>query len=311
MIRSLIFQFVAILPFAVAFSPATISRATTSCLARHQVVHDVAGTSVTMNIQRRASSLTISMTSSDDATSESVPRKKRKRKDGKQFSPPTADVIDEESESSTSAPKAEEKKEEEQQSVAATSEPRKTSVVMKVRDIRDVISGAPEATTFEENDSYIDDDDDELADDEEWEYYDVDEDGNEIIVSNEEVMKEATIDRRSDDDSLEQLLADARSMRASSSSSDGKSPSSSANEESSIKDKVFDAISTIVTIDFFVVIGLLVWFLAGIFCSTVLKDDTVQIAFNMNFEKVTQPALGILMIGSIAGSLGNKDEEEE
>jgi hypothetical protein len=31
----------------------------------------------------------------------------------------------------------------------------------------------------------------------------------------------------------------------------------------------------------------------------------------MNFEKVTQPALGILMIGSIAGSLGNKDEEEE
>ena len=311
MIRYLFLQFVAILPFAVAFSPATISRATTSCLARHQLHDNIASASVTMNIQRRASSLTISMASSDDATSQSVPRKKRKRKDGKQFSPLTADVIDEESESSTSAPKAEEKKEEEQQSIAATSGSKKTSVVMKVRDIRDVISGAPETTTDEEDDSYIEEDaDDELADDEEWEYYDVDEDGNEIIVSNDDAfMKEATIDRRSDDDSLEQLLADARSMRAS--SSDGKSTSSSAEGESSIKDKVFDAISTIVTIDFFVVIGLLVWFLAGIFCSTVLKDDTVQIAFNMNFEKVTQPALGILMIGSIAGSLGNKDEEEE
>lgn len=307
MITSLFLQFVTILPFALAFSPATISRATTSC---HQV-HDIASASVTMNIQRRASSLTISMTSSDDATSQSVPRKKRKRKDGKQFSPPTADVIDEESESSTSVPKAEEtQKEEEQQSIAATTGPKKTSVVMKVRDIRDVISGAPETTTDEEDDPYIEEDaDGELADDEEWEYYDVDEDGNEIIVSNDAVMKEATIDRRNDDDSLEQLLADARSMRAS--SPDGKSPSSSAEEESSIKDKVFDAISTIVTIDFFVVIGLLVWFLAGIFCSAVLKDDTVQIAFNMNFERVTQPALGILMIGSIAGSLGNKDEEEE
>ena len=52
---------------------------------------------------------------------------------------------------------------------------------------------------------------------------------------------------------------------------------------------MFNTISTIVTIDFFVFIGLLVWFLAGNFCSYVLKDDTVQIALNMNFERVTQP----------------------
>jgi hypothetical protein len=232
---------------------------------------------------------------SDDTASKSDSRKKRKRKDGKRFSPPLSDVMIDETESSTSGKKEEE---------IATSEPKNTSVVMKVRDIRDVISGAP-VETLEEEEEYDDEDDDELADDEEWEYFDVDDDGNEIILS-DDVARDRTTD-----DSMKQLLTDARRMRASSSANvDGKFPSSSAEEETSIKDKVFDVISTIVTIDFFVVIGLLVWFLAGIFCSTVLKNDTVQIAFNMNFEKITQPALGILMIGSIAGSLGNKDKEE-
>lgn len=107
---------------------------------------------------------------------------------------------------------------------------------------------------------------------------------------------------RARDESLEQLLADARSMRASS--------AEPAIEETPVRDAIFGAISTIVTVDFFVVIGLLLWFLAGIFCSTVLGSDTVQIAFNMNFERVTQPALGILMIGSVAGSFGAKEEEE-
>ena len=177
---------------------------------------------------------------------------------------------------------------------------------MKVRDIRDIVSGAPEPIEQNDTEGYFEEDDDEeLADDEEWEYYDVDEDGNEIILSNDDTSTD-----RTGDDSLEQLLADARSMRASSSESDGKSLGAT-EEESSIKDKIFDAISTIVTIDFFVVLGLLAWFLLGIFCSYVLKDDTVQIAFNMNFERLTQPALGILMIGSIAGSLGNKEEEED
>jgi Mn2+/Fe2+ NRAMP family transporter len=102
---------------------------------------------------------------------------------------------------------------------------------------------------------------------------------------------------------MEQLLADARKMRSASKAVEEK--------EKTAKDTVFEIISTIVTIDFFVVVALLVWFLAGIFCSSVLKDDTVQIAFNMNFERVTQPALGILMIGSVAGSLGKKENEED
>ena len=78
-----------------------------------------------------------------------------------------------------------------------------------------------------------------------------------------------------------------------------------------MKETIFDILSTIVTIDFFVVLALLAWFLAGIFCSYVLKDDTVQIAFNMNFQAVTQPALGILMIGSVAGQAFGKEEKEE
>lgn len=285
--RTLSLEILAALPFALAFSPTAIHRPSSRAIISNNLV-DV---SVISNIHGRRAASMISMASDDDAASSqpSAPRKKRKRKDGQKFSPPPAsDVTEEEALDEVAA-------------AAVPEEPKETSVVMKVRDIRDIVSGAPEP--IEEEEYVEDDDDDELADDEEWEYYDVDEDGNEIILNDDKPSD------RTGDDSLEQLLADARSMRASSTESDGKSVSTE--EETSIKDKIFDVISTIVTIDFFLVLGLLAWFLLGIFCSYVLKDDTVQIAFNMNFEKLTQPALGVLMIGSIAGSLGNKDEEED
>lgn len=212
-----------------------------------------------------------------------TPRKRRKRKDGQQWR--VEDVQD-----------------------TQTTTPKENVVVMQVRDIQDVVSGEPEApvkvvdervTVKKEEILYDDDDDDELADDEEWEYFDVDQDGNEIIASEEQQQNRG----RGQDESIEQLLADARSMR--------KSSSKVVDEETPLKEKILEAVANIVTVDFFVVIALLLWFLAGIFCSYVLKDDTVQIAFNMNFERVTQPALGILMIGSALGALGNKDEEEE
>ncbi|KAL7501269.1 hypothetical protein ACHAWT_011074 [Skeletonema menzelii] len=288
--RTISIEILAALPIALAFSPTAIHRPTSCSIIRNNNLVDV---SVISNIHGRGASSMISMASDDDAASSqsSVPRKKRKRKDGQNFSPPpTSDVTDE---SST------------EEAAAVSGEPKKTSVVMKVRDIRDIVSGAPEPIEQDDEEEHDEDDDEDLADDEEWEYYDVDEDGNEIIVSNDDKISD-----RTGDDSLEQLLADARSMRASSSTeSDGRSLATE--EETSVKDKFFDVISTIVTIDFFLVLGLLAWFLLGIFCSYVLKDDTVQIAFNMNFEKLTQPALGILMIGSVAGSLGNKDEEED
>ena len=291
-------EILAALPLALAFSPTPIGRPSRPI----PIIHNLVDVSASYVNRRRLSSA-INMAADDDAVplQSSASKKKRKRKDGKKFSPPsTADAVDE-----SSSTQVEEKVDANEEIIAAaTEEVKKTSVVMKVRDIRDVVSGVPESSEFEEEeyDDVDDEDDDELADDEEWEYYDVDEDGNEIILPNEEIATRKT------DDSLEQLLADARNMRASD-TTDGKSVSTE--EESSTKDKIFDVISTIVTIDFFLVIGLLAWFLAGIFCSAVLKDDTVQIAFNMNFEKLTQPALGVLMIGSIAGSFGKKDEEEE
>jgi len=288
-------EILAALPFALAFSPTAVRRSSPCSIIRH----NLADVSVINNIHGRSASLTVNMASDDEAASSqsSAPKKKRKRKDGQKFSPPRAsDVTDDNS--------VEEAADEVIAAAAEPEEPKKTSVVMKVRDIRDIVSGAPEpAEVEEEEEVYVDDDeeDDELGDDEEWEYYDVDEDGNEIIVSNDDKTSD-----RTGDDSLEQLLADARSMRASTDRD-----AQPTEEETPIKDKIFDVISTIVTIDFFVVIGLLAWFLLGIFCSSVLKDDTVQILFNNNFERVTQPALGILMIGSVAGSFGEKDEEEE
>ena len=214
------------------------------------------------------------------------PRKRRKRKDGQQFSPPSASTTITEKNDDVVEVVEVEAEEDNVQDTQTT--PKENVVVMQVRDIQDVVNGAPEApkvieerATVKREEVFDDDDDDELADDEEWEYYDVDEDGNEIIVSEEQQQYRG---RGGQDESIEQLLADARSMRKSSSKD-----YDVVDEETPLKEKILGVVANIVTVDFFVVIALLLWFLAGIFCSYVLKDDTVQIAFNMNFERVTQP----------------------
>lgn len=250
--------------------------------ARGRVAHFRALSDVTpMRPRGFASLCEMASDGSGEVAGAEPPRKRRKRKDGKQFSPATAAESD-----ADAVDDADPEPEDTADQVVPTA-PKENVVVMQVRDIRDVVSGVPEPEppVAEVVVEYDDDEDEELADDEEWEYYDVDEDGNEIIVSEDEG------DGRVKDDSLEQLLADARRMRASSSAatSDGQSQMTDGEDGSSMKDTIFEVISTIVTIDFFVVIGLLVWFLAGIFCSTVLGNDAVQIAFNMNFERVTQP----------------------
>jgi len=86
-------------------------------------------------------------------------------------------------------------------------------------------------------------------------------------------------------DSLEQLLEDARRMKEAESGGDGRESGTSNNilsdeQGTGLKETIRNVLSTIVTADFFVVCGFLLWFLAGIFCSSILKDDTVQIAFN-------------------------------
>ncbi|CAB9500353.1 expressed unknown protein [Seminavis robusta] len=110
------------------------------------------------------------------------------------------------------------------------------------------------------------------------------------------------------DDSLLRLLEDAKEMQA----LEDTSAVSTGEEdgEFSLPDTLRKVVSTIVTVDFFIVFAFLLWFLAGIFCSYILKDDTVQIAFNQQFQPLVQPALGILMIASVAGSFLDKDEEE-
>jgi hypothetical protein len=88
------------------------------------------------------------------------------------------------------------------------------------------------------------------------------------------------------DDSLQQLLEDARRMeeeRKGLSSSSGVSDALSDEDGTEIKETIRNVLSTIVTADFFVVCGFLLWFLAGIFCRAVFNDDTVQIAFNSKF----------------------------
>jgi hypothetical protein len=80
------------------------------------------------------------------------------------------------------------------------------------------------------------------------------------------------------DDSLAALLNDARRMQE-----EEDDVEVEIDEVGDLKAKIRNALSTVVTADFFVVLAFLVWFLSGIFCSSVLKDDTVQIAFNSKF----------------------------
>ena len=88
--------------------------------------------------------------------------------------------------------------------------------------------------------------------------------------------------------SFEQLLEDAKKMQEQEleDKKDDDSNSSSLinalgdSDGTSIKSVVGDALSALVTADFFLVCAFLVWFLVGIFCSSVLKNDFVQIQFN-------------------------------
>eukprot|EP00529_Nitzschia_sp_RCC80_P031854 CAMPEP_0113463530 /NCGR_PEP_ID=MMETSP0014_2-20120614/12701_1 /TAXON_ID=2857 /ORGANISM="Nitzschia sp." /LENGTH=354 /DNA_ID=CAMNT_0000355519 /DNA_START=33 /DNA_END=1097 /DNA_ORIENTATION=- /assembly_acc=CAM_ASM_000159 len=116
--------------------------------------------------------------------------------------------------------------------------------------------------------------------------------------------------------SFEQLLEDAKKMKEQELEDDDDDNSSPAfinalgdSEGTGIKSAIGNALSTLVTADFFLVCAFLVWFLVGIFCSSVLKNDFVQIQFNNNFERLVQPALGVLMIASIGSNFFAENEE--
>lgn len=128
--------------------------------------------------------------------------------------------------------------------------------------------------------------------------------------TSEKSMDVSSFQGRPMDASLDQLLEDARLMTEEEKDAKREGGVFSDEEGTGVKEVIGNTLSTIVTVDFFVVCGFLAWFLLGIFCSYILKDDTIQIAFNNQFERLVQPALGILMIAALGGNFF-KDKEEE
>jgi hypothetical protein len=116
------------------------------------------------------------------------------------------------------------------------------------------------------------------------------------------------------DDSLKMLLADARKMQKDTDTELQEAidnGTAADNTNKSVPKTVRNVISTIITVDFFVVCGFLLWFLVGIVARSVADNDTIQIAFNNQFATLVQPAIGILMVGSVAGAVFPGEEGEE
>ena len=111
---------------------------------------------------------------------------------------------------------------------------------------------------------------------------------------------------RDSDDSLKELLEDAKKMRLQKGEPDLESQAADL-----VGLTVKGFISNILLVDFVAVILFLLWFLVGAFSSAVFKQDAIQLAFNGIFEPIVQPALGILMLGSVAGGLLGKDNGDE
>jgi len=267
--------------------------------------------------------------SSSSSSSSDTTNKRRKRKDGKNVVPSQKDTTAATATNIDNSPSMEKNTASMNPSSIQEKDAPK-QVTMQIMDVRDVVSGkstmnAPSnpdrSNTFEKdtnnlNDNDVDDDDDE--EEEEYEYYYEDENGNEIVLDTVKSVSSSTkktptssftSSSSSSSSSLDDILADARRLRQE--QKDAIASGAPDPEELSIPKLLKGAISNIVTVDFFLVCGLLAWFLGGIFCSYVLKDDTVQIAFNMQFERVVQPALGILMIGAAAGAVFKEPSEDE
>jgi hypothetical protein len=154
-------------------------------------------------------------------------------------------------------------------------------------------------------------DDEELADDEEWEYYDDDdEDENDMMAQLLKDARQMSLEPTSELDQgggffqniLGGFFNDAETKVAATAGRE---------QEGAVKSTMRNVLSTIVTIDFFVVCGFLLWFLAGIVVRSTTGNDAVQIAFNNQFATLVQPALGVLMLGVIAGGTIFKEEDEQ
>jgi cobalamin biosynthesis Mg chelatase CobN len=239
-----------LLAAASAFSPRSFARPT-----RWQI--ESSTPSLASSLSRRQSSF-LFQSSSDDAdksggASTSKRRKKRVKRKNEQ-----------------SEDSSESKSSQTQSSTSSEVKPREDdSVNMQVTDVRDLVGGrsssaassssSPKATSTSDASPTA-----------------------ASSASSSSSSQTASSNDSSEQDSLERILQDAREMQA----LETKEAGSSYDEEGgelSVQESFRKILSTVVTVDFFVVCGFLLWFLLGIFCSYILKDDAVQIAFNRKF----------------------------
>lgn len=261
--------------------------------------------------------------SSNDENTVAQPRRRR-RKDGKNV----ASIQQQQQQQGVAdaTPPEAEAKEEKPSVVEEDSSADQKPVQMEVMDVRDLMAKgantnknavtAPPSETADdqddddeyedeyEDDEYEDEDEDDEDDDDddEYEYYFVDDSGKEVIVGDDFGTSLAG----SSGELTGSLLDDARAMREF-------EPTSNDDEESfKLREVVIQALSYLVTADFFFVVFLLLWFFVGIFSAKVLGDDGIYLYFAGLFEPVVQPALGILILGAgLSGVFGKKDEEAE
>ena len=86
----------------------------------------------------------------------------------------------------------------------------------------------------------------------------------------------------------------------------------SAEEEGGIMKTVKNGFAALLIADFFVVIGFLVWFIAATVQREITGNNFLLERFQDFFQPVLQPALGLLMLGSVAsGVSGNNEDKKE
>mmetsp|Transcript_33936 Transcript_33936/g.44772 ORF Transcript_33936/g.44772 Transcript_33936/m.44772 type:complete len:244 (-) Transcript_33936:547-1278(-) len=101
----------------------------------------------------------------------------------------------------------------------------------------------------------------------------------------------------------EQLLADIAAFKKA-------APVKEEVEEGAM-DRAKDIFSTVLVFDFFVVLGLLGWFLIGVVAKYAFGNTEVIGSFRSSFDLVVQPAIGVLMMGTLAGAAMSKLNEED
>jgi hypothetical protein len=242
----------------------------------------------------------------DASASASRPKRRVRRRKESDAGDASSDDTNADSSSSTSA--EETAAPPEAAAPAADLKPREAAKPMQVRDIRDLVPGGRASSTETPSGSSVPEQSDTSASSP----------SSTQAAPTKSMYVSAGAGSNSEntgnlDDSLKMLLADARKMQVDKDTERKEAIESGTADETddrSLQKKVRSAIGTIIAADFFVVCAFLIWFLVGIAARSVADNDTIQIAFNNNFQLLVQPAIGILMVGSVAGAIFPEKEEE-